>query len=179
MEEREEKSISFVNDRIVKKEELNDNDNKRDKIDEDKYDDDTVSKMAENEYIENVVMEQVIKFIKTDDLIRKKNKEHREQMKVLKKDKTDMESFLINFLDKNNEKNIIIENSNTKLKLAETKHKECIKLDNIRKSVMEELKREKLVDSENRINKIIDDLFVIIESNRKVVSKPCIRRYGK
>jgi len=143
--------------------------------------DDDVSEMAKDEYLNNVVLDKVIKFIKTDDLIRKKNKEHREELKVLKQERIEQEEYLMLYLKEINQKNIDINCSTgiTHLTISESKRKEQIKPENIKKAVISELYKEKLVKSENRVNKIIDDLFAMIEENRKVVVKPYLKRKTK
>jgi len=69
------------------------------------------------EYIQTVVLERVIKYIKLDDLIKEKQNEHKKEMKAIKDAKEHLEKFLITYLDKIDEEYIQVGKNQHSLKL--------------------------------------------------------------
>jgi len=132
----------------------------------------------EDDYLNNVLLEQIVKFIKTDDLIQKKNKEHRDNIKQLKTVRNEMEDYLIRYMKKINFKHINVkqDKGNINLVVSDIKRRGGININNIRESVIGILRKEKLVQSEEQINRLISNLLDTIDKNRKVSVKTVIKK---
>lgn len=104
--------------------------------------------------------ENVIKYVKIDDLIKKKNREIRE----LKKNKKTCEDYIIKYLDEIDES--IIDISNGKLKKNEYKTKKPLNKQIIQKTLLDEFK------DADTVNKLLD----MMNKNRPVTVKVSLKR---
>ena len=122
-------------------------------------------------------LDKVIKFIKTDDVIKKKEKENKEEIKVLKNEKKTLEKYILQFLDKIDE-NFISINGTGKLIKNESKTKGSIKIENIQEVIMETLKKEdyKLTLEPELILKLTNDIIQQVEEKRPVSKKIYLKR---
>jgi hypothetical protein len=118
-------------------------------------------------------MEKIIKYIKIDDSIKEKQKEIREQMKVMKTQKESMEKYIITYLESINEEFVNIEGT-AKLTKTVTNTKGAINYDNIKLSVIDSLKKQDV--DEDKIKGLLEDVVNTIEKNRPIKTKTYIKR---
>ena len=104
--------------------------------------------------------ENIIKYVRIDDIIRKKQAEISE----LKKQKKTHEDFMVEYLKKINQTEIGI--TNGKLKLDEQERKESLKNDTIKVALLDKIK--------DPIE--IDKIMEMIEEARPIVKKTSIKR---
>lgn len=129
-------------------------------------DDDSDSESSDGESeVESVKVskefeENIIKYVRIDDIIRKKQAEISE----LKKQKKTHEDFMVEYLKKINQTEIGI--TNGKLKLDEQERKETLKNDTIKLALLDKIK------DPIEIEKIME----MIEEARPIVKKTSIKR---
>lgn len=134
---------------------------------------DNASKTNQSKFFENV-----IKYLQTDDLIKKKQKEHRDEIKDLKDEKTDLEAYILRYLDRAGEDTIDVGGKCTLTK-SKTETKASIKSENIREGILEGLQKEKLVQDDQKTIKIINDIMDLIEGKRTVNTRTFLKRNDK
>lgn len=140
---------------------------------------DDIDKEAKEEYVKTVVLDSVIKYIKIDDIIKKKQNEHKKELVPIKESKIKLESFLINYLDKIDEEFIMVGTKNTLTK-TEVSKKTPVKLEDITESLIEGFKKYELYDdNEDEKIKIIKDLVQTIDSKREVKTRKYLKRTQK
>lgn len=147
---------------------------------------------AKNNYIENELKEQVIKFFKFDDQIKIKQEHIRrkkaelakklvglnEDIKSLKDQQKDLENFLIRYLDStiDEEKEKIINNGDRgKLIKNISVRKGAIKVDVIKDSIQDILKKNKLV-SDDKLSPLLEEIINNIEGKRDKKEKVYMKR---
>jgi hypothetical protein len=134
---------------------------------------DEISQKGKEKFFKTELMEKIIKYIKIDDSIKDKQKEVRDQMKVLKTQKEEMEKYIISYLETINEEYVKIGES-AKLTRTVSQTKGAIKQDNIKVSIFDQLKKENMVD--DKINELLENIVDNIEKNRPVKTKTYIKR---
>ena len=89
-----------------------------------------------------------------------------------------MEDYLIRYMKKINFKHINVkqDKGNINLVVSDIKRRGGININNIRESVIGILRKEKLVQSEEQINRLISNLLDTIDKNRKVSVKTVIKK---
>ena len=140
------------------------------KSDTDNYDNITGNKKVQNKFLENV-----IKFLQTDDIIRKKTNEYKDNIKILKDTKSELEEFVIRYLEKENEDYIDIKGKGKLIK-KKTITKSAIKIDNIKESIFEELHQRKLLETDDETINLINNILTKIENKRTVKEKTVLKR---
>jgi hypothetical protein len=148
--------------------------------DDESVDDDMADEIdaeAKKSFLENEVFDAIVKYMKTDDLIREKENEHRELMTPLKKDRTVLETFLIDYLEQIDQEFIKI-GEKTQLTKVETESKAAIKPENVAEALVEGFKKHELYTEEQHeeMLRVVKDMMVIVESKRERKISKKIRR---
>ena len=134
---------------------------------------DEISQCGKDKFFKTELMEKIIKYIKIDDSIKEKQKEVREQTRVLKSQKDEMEKYIITYLESINEEFVKLGDTG-KLTKTVSRTKGAIKSDNIKVSIFDELKKENIKD--DKINELLTNIVDNIEKNRPVKTKTYIKR---
>jgi len=134
---------------------------------------DEISLRGKDKFFKTELMEKIIKYIKIDDSIKDKQKEVREQMKVLKNQKEEMEKYIITYLESINEEYVNIDGA-AKLTRTITNTKGAINYDNIKISLIDSLKKQNI--DENKISDVLGNVVETIEKNRPVKTRTYIKR---
>lgn len=153
----------------------NENQENKQDLQEDDIPDETVSKIAEQKYIEREFLDKVIKYIKIDDLVRKKMEEHKEEIKVLKTDKQELEGYIIQYLQKMEEQFINI-NGSGKLIKNESITKGALKVDTIKESLIENIQKENLITDNDKQNEFIANILNLIDTKRPRKTRTYLKR---
>jgi hypothetical protein len=176
-----------MNKTSVKQIKKNDTSDKKKKPDYDSsdvssYDDDydnmtsdQISQRGQDKFFKSELMEKIIKYIKIDDSIKEKQRELREQTKCLKTQKTDMEKYILSYLENINEDYVNIQGT-AKLTRTTTISKGAIKPDNIKVSVIDGLKQQKINLDEKKISEVLESVMDCIDKNRPTKTKTYIKR---
>jgi len=128
-----------------------------------------LEKEAESEYVKEVVMDRIIKYIKIDDLIKKKDTEHKTEMKTIKESKTKLEKFIMAYLDKIEQEFVVLGKNNKLTKtIVETKGK--ITPESISDVLREEFKKRKIC-KEGELDPLVEEFIKNIEAKRTVTIK--------
>ena len=98
--------------------------------------------------------------------------EFNDQIKELNKQKIQLESSLIKYLEKTGDPDPIITIGNWgTLKLCASKKKEPMKIDLIKNSIDQIITKKKLFESESKKKKFIEEIMEQIETNRTIGKK--------
>jgi hypothetical protein len=153
----------------------NNNDNSNDDIDASIIE--SASIMQQKKDLENL-QETVIKYIKTDKLIKTKMQEQRDEIKVLKTAKKKLEEYIIKYLDEtqNDEKNKCLSLGKHTLIKNSSITKESLKYPNIEKSILEQIKSARLISDNNECEKFIKNIIESIEKNRATKNRVYIKQ---
>ena len=132
---------------------------------------------AKKSFLENEVFDAIVKFMKTDDLIKEKENELREMIAPLKKQRSSLETFLIDYLEQIDQEFIKI-GEKTQLTKVETESKGAIKPENVAEALLEGFKKHELYTDEqhDEMVKVIKDMMAIVESKREKKVKKKIAR---
>ncbi len=136
---------------------------------------DQISQRGQEKFFKSELMEKIIKYIKIDDSIKEKQRELREQTKCLKTQKSDMEKYILSYLENINEDYVNIQGT-AKLTKTTTVSKGAIKPDNIKVSVIDGLKQQKINLDEKKINEVLESVMECIDKNRPTKTKTYIKR---
>ena len=134
-----------------------------------------IDEKAEQNYIQTVVLDKVIKYVKLDDVIKKKQQEHKKELKAIKETKEKIELFLINYLDKINEEYIQLGGASTLIK-TEVKTKTALKIEDIALCLNEGFKKHNIGSDDVAVKAIIDDFIGSIESKRATKTRKYLKR---
>lgn len=137
--------------------------------------DDNIDKEAETEYIQTVVLDRVVKYIKIDDIIKQKQQEHKKEMKTIKDHKDKLEQFLIEYLDKIDQEYIQVGDKGTLTK-TESRSKSSIKIEDISVSLIEGFKKYNIYEDITEIKRVVEDFIESIENKREVKVRKYIKR---
>lgn len=188
------KTVNSNNFKIVKKNKNAEEDDKDSSMVSDIDDDDSVSDAfkydskqeennndnidadARNEYAQKVVCERVVKYIMFDDLLKKKQAEHRKEVKTIKEAKEKLEQYLVTYLDKVDEEFIKMNNGGTKLVKTETKTKSPPKMEDISVCLTEGFKKYELYDDDNDIQRVVKEFIEQIDAKRAIKTRKFIKR---
>jgi hypothetical protein len=113
--------------------------------------------------------EKVIKFIQYDDLIKETMLEHRKQINELKIQKKELELFLIDYLEEINNDVINCGESDV-IKKVEKQKKAPLNKTLMKKSIIEDMIKEKFIKTEEQGEKIIEKMFENMENKRTVTN---------
>ena len=147
-----------------------DSDNEVSDVSDNDYEEGGDSKLVKNKFLENV-----IKYLKTDDVLKKKQKEHKDELQSLKEDKNELEVFILRFLDRKGENFVAIKGEGKLIK-NKSETKAAIKAENIREGILEGLKAEKLVEKEEETLEVINKIMDIIDTKRSVNTRTYLKR---
>ena len=125
--------------------------------------------------LNKIFLDKIIKFIKTDDLIKKKEKENKEEIKVLKNDKKKLEAYILNYLEKLDENYVSI-NGTGKLIKNESNTRGTIKVETIQESIMETFKNKNLNLNPELVRSIVDDIIIRIDNKRGTSKRIYLKR---
>jgi hypothetical protein len=123
----------------------------------------------------SVFLENVIKYLETDNIIYKKKQKYNEEIKVLKEDKTCLEDLILKYLNEINDDCIEIKGEG-KLTKTISEKKSAVKNENIHEAISEIVKKEKLVEKDEDIVKLINNIMETIDSKRVVTRKEYLKR---
>jgi hypothetical protein len=146
-----------------------------------KHEDNDLSNSDEADEEENqkqlnkVFLDKIIKYIKTDDLIKKKVKEHNEEVKILKMEKTNLENSILIFLDKIDENYISI-NGTGKLIKNESKTKSAIKVEYIQESIIQSIKKTNINIEKQILEELIETIIKQIDVLRPIKKRIYLKR---
>ena len=134
-----------------------------------------IKSQATQNYVETELVEKITKYFHIDETIKDKQKELRLQMKALKTQKTDMEKYIISYLEAINEEFVNIQGT-ARLTKTTTNTKGAIKVDNIKMSVIDGIKKQNINLDERKIGELLDSVVDNIEKNRPLKTKTYIKR---
>jgi hypothetical protein len=134
-----------------------------------------IQQKAKETYMQTELFERITKYIKIDNNIREKQKELREFTQALKKQKQEMEKYILSYLTEVNQEYVKIDGDG-KLTKSVSIRKGAIKPETIKKSVLTGLKKENINLDDNRINDIIESILTIVDDNRPKTTKTYIKR---
>lgn len=129
----------------------------------------------DEEYVQTVVMERVIKYVKLDDVIKEKQNEHKKEMKTLKDTKDQLEQFLIGFLDKMNEEYIQLGNKSTLIK-TETQTKAAPKMEDISVCLIDGFRKYEIYEDDEEIKRVVKDFIKTIDDKREIKTRKYLKR---
>lgn len=129
----------------------------------------------DNVIIEDSFIEKISKYIKIDNLIRKETVEYKQRVNTLKEDKQEMEAYILRYLDTKNEKVINMEGSG-KLTKYESVRKSGLSKDIIKQSIIDQIKKEKLMTDDAKINDLAELTCELMESKRETKTKTVLKR---
>ena len=137
----------------------------------------SASKMQQKQDLETL-QETVIKYIKTDKLIKTKMQEQRDEIKVLKITKKKLEDFIIKYLDETQteEKNKCLSLGKHTLVKNSSITKESLKYPNIEKSLFEQIKSAKLISDADECEKFIKNIIEHIDKSRATKNRVYIKQ---
>lgn len=136
---------------------------------------DELTEGAKKEYIQTVVLDKVINYIKLDDIIKQKQLEHKKEMKVIKDSKEQLEEFLIQYLDKVDEEFIELGNKSTLYK-TEVKTKAAPKMEDIGICLVEGFKKYEFYEDDDEIKRVVKDFIDTIDAKREVKTRKYLKR---
>ena len=110
--------------------------------------DEQIQEDARANFVETTFFERVVKYVKTDNLMRKEAKEHKEKMDTMKTNKQELEDFLVDYLESKKENTINI-NGSGKLTKYKSIRKGGLNKDIIQKSMYDKLKAENIIDDDD------------------------------
>lgn len=147
-------------------------------LDEDDIDNMTnqdIEKMATNNFVENDLIERITKYIKIDNKIKEKQKEVREYVQTMKKQKEDMEKFIIKYLEDVDQEFVKIDGEGKLIK-ATTTTKGAINAENIKTSIVGGFKKENINLDDKQFINLLETVLTMIDENRPKKTKTYIKR---
>jgi hypothetical protein len=137
-------------------------------------DEDIKSKASQN-YVETELVEKITKYFQMDELIKEKQREARDMMKELKKQKNNIETYIIGYLEEINEEYVQI-NGKGRLVRKISVTKGAINTDNITKSLQTGLKKTNINIDDEELNILLNNLLSSIDDNRPKKERKYIKR---
>lgn len=135
--------------------------------------DDEISRDARQVFITNYFKETVQKYVYYDNLIRNKQQE----IKNLKKQKEISEKYILEYLDKIDEKLIKMKDGN--LIKNESQTKAPLKMDMIKQAIGERTRDSKLFSTEENYTQFIESIVELMDKKRPVKKRVNIKRTFK
>lgn len=124
--------------------------------------------------ISNDIVDEIVRYVKLDDIIRKKQKEFRDELQVIKVQKKDLEANIITHLERAGEDYFTF--GTGKLIRAESRTKGAIKPDFIKNSVIDCIKRDNLIEDEQKCIELVNNILTSVDRYRPVNNKVYIKR---
>lgn len=135
-----------------------------------------------NEYDQNKedmtssqLKERIHKYLKLDNLIKEKEKEHKAKMRDIKKRRIEIENQIINYLDKLGEDIINVGNTDRLTKCIK-ESKTTIKPTLISDVLMSEFKKRQLYEDDNELNDVVKEFIQNIDTQREIRYKKVLVR---
>lgn len=144
-------------------------------VSSDEMSDETISKKAKEAYMKDEFLEKIVKYIKTDDLIRQETLEFKEKINTLKEEKSEIETFILRYLDHADE-DIINIAGNGKLSKQESIRKGGLNKDIIKQSIFEQLKKENIIKDEKKGKELAENTYNLMEGKREKKTKVYLKR---
>jgi hypothetical protein len=135
----------------------------------------SIQEEAKEAYMKTDFMEKIIKYIKTDDLMRQEALNHKEKIATLKEQKSDLEQFILKYLTSMEEDQINIEGSG-KIKKYESTTRSSITKDMIKESICEQLNKTNLIKDKKKARILAEHTYDIMENKREKKTKVCLKR---
>jgi hypothetical protein len=164
------KEVSESDDSVKKSEQSEDSD------DVSSIDSKEVKQIDEKKaFMKKDFLEKIVKYMKTDDLIRKETLDYKEKLNTLKEQKEELETYILRYLEAVEEDQINID-GNGKLAKCESVRKSGINKDIIKESIYEQLKKENIIKDEKKIKELADLTYDTMEKKREVKKKVYLKR---
>lgn len=142
---------------------------------DDNFTNEDIQKEARETYMQTELLERITKYLRIDNNIKEKRKDLQEFMKAAKKQKDDMEKYIIGYLTEVQEEYIKIDGEG-KLTKTISVRKGAIKPDNIKEAVKKGLMKENINLNEKKFNEVLSSILNIVEDNRPQTKKTYIKR---
>lgn len=156
-------------------EESSDESEKISEVSDDEFDPNNDEEDENDKFAKTKFLESVIKYLGLDDTIRKENNEFREKMKIMKDDKNNLEVNILRFLERSGDNYIEIKGKGKLIK-NKSETKAPVKSENIREGIYEGLKKEKLIEEDEKMLEIINMIMDKIDEKRTVNSRTYLKR---
>ena len=157
----------------MSKKNIKKNDDERGNIDDEEKR--SIQEDAERNFVNTDFMEKIVKYIKTDDLIRQETMEYKEKINTLKEEKVELETCILRYLD-NMDNDIINVGGKGTIKKYESVRKSGINKDIIKQSICEQLKKENIVKDDKKAKELAELTYNMMESKREKKTKVCLKR---
>ena len=120
------------------------------------------------------ISDKIIKYLRIDVTLKRRQKEHREELKAIKQTKKDLENFIISYLDKIEQEFIEIKNQAVLTKKT-YERKEPIRLEKIEDVLINKFSEDNILPDDETRKSVIKELLTKIEAERKVSTRKAIR----
>jgi len=130
---------------------------------------------ATQKYIETELLERINKYFKIDTLIKDKQKEVRDMTRELKKQKQEMEKYIIGYLEEIDEEYIKV-SGKCKLMRATKTTKGAINNKNICTSIANGMSKENIKLDDGKFNSLLTSILEFIDSNRPTKTKQILKQ---
>jgi len=173
MNKQQTRNLSNIADKVKNKKDSSDISSYDSDVDNKTHDD--IKSEATKNYIETELVERITKYLKIDTMMKDKQKEVREFMKQLKKQKEEMEKYILGYLDEIDEQFIKIDGQGKLIKSTSVS-KGAINADNIKKSVTTSVVKTNLRIDNEKFNELLQNILENIEENRPKTTRKYIKR---
>ena len=137
--------------------------------------DDDIKSQATQNYVETELVEKITKYFHIDETIKDKQREMREMMKELKKQKDTIEKYIIGYLENIEEEYVQISGKGRLVrKVSITKG--SINTDNIKKSLLTGLAKTNINIDDERLSHLLTNLLESVEENRPKKERKYIKK---
>jgi len=141
------------------------------------FDENMSDKKVHENFVKNVLVDKVSKYIKLDNIIKEKQEKLKAELKKIKDAKEVMEEYIITYLDKNDADFLNI--GKEKLRVEEKKSQSAIKMEYIEECLVDGFKKYELYENENEISKVVKEFLETINSKRKITTRKVLVREDK
>jgi hypothetical protein len=124
---------------------------------------------------DNNFLEKIVKYIKTDDLIRKKISEHKNEISELKEKKVVLEAQILKYLETIEQKQVNIDGKG-KLLRTESIRKGGFNAQLVQQSIFEALQKDRLISDDTKCKEYTESLMKKIEAKRPISTKFYLKR---
>ena len=137
--------------------------------------DDDIKSQATQNYVETELVEKITKYFHIDETIKDKQREMREMMKELKKQKDTIENYIIGYLENIDEEYVQISGKGRLVRKTSIT-RGSINTDNIKKSLLTGLAKTNINIDDVRLSNLITNLLDSVEENRPKKERKYIKR---
>ena len=153
-------------------------DNKKDTINDNndnEFNNNTIAMEAREEYIKTTVTDNVIKFLKIDNILKKKQDEYKEEIKPIKEAKNKLENFLIDYLDNIKEDYFQIGKNDTLMKTV-ISTKSAIKIEDIASEILNGFEKYELFESHEEAERVMGEFIKQIDAKREIKTRKYLKK---